>query len=755
VTTCGIIYKMQSVVRREVLKTPKRKKQKAIPGSEEKQGRQKQIPWSLISIILICLVGVIAYSNSFDCSFHFDDTPNIEENIAIRNLSNVKSWLGFIPSRPIGTLSFALNYHFHRLDVWGYHLVNLAIHIANAVLVWWLVMLTMSTPVMRSQPVNRRKMSMALFAALLFVSHPLATQSVTYIVQRLASLATLFYLLSLALYVKGRIWEGNRGTLVYVYYSGSILCAVLGMLTKEIVFTLPFAFVLYEFSFIKTDAWKIDLKDRGIQIPIIILVIFVALFFFNFSFGIFNPIPPLLAQGYDYPITAWEYFLTQFSVILTYIRLFVVPVNQNFDYDYPVSHSLLEGHTVFGLLSLAGIALLGILLFRRYRLISFGIIWFFLTLSVESSILPISQNVIFEHRTYLPSLGFFLVLTGIAFYFLWDRYRQVAWSIMVLLVLTNTVLTYERNKVWRSDYTLWGDCIKKSPNKPRPLVNYGKALIDAGNASEALTYYDKAIEINPHFYLAYYNRGKAKIDLEDYKGAVTDGEGALRINPYYPDGYHVLGVALAHQGKMAEAITHLKEAIKLKPGSADYHYNLGDFLAHQGKAGEAITHFQEAIKLKPGYVDAENKLGNTLEGEGRLDEAIGHYAEALRIDPNRVDSYNNMGLALTKQGRLDEAIPNFLKAIRINPGNAAAHYNLGTLLASQGKLDDAINQFRESIRISPGYAKAHNNLGNALLSQGKLDEAIASYREALRLKPDYAIAQKNLNNALAMHNKKQ
>ena len=343
--------------------------------------------------------------------------PTIEDNIAIRSLSNVKAWWGFIPSRPIGFLSFALNYHFHRLDVWGYHLVNLAIHIVNAVLVWWLVMLTMATPVMRDQPIARHKGAMALFTALLFVSHPLATQSVTYIVQRLASLATLFYLLSLALYVKGRLGEDNKDKRVFFFYAGSILCAVLGMLTKEIVFTLPFALVLYEFSFIKTDTWRIDLKDRGIQIPAIILGIFVVLFFLNFSFDIFKPIPPLLYQGYDYPITAWEYLLTQFSVILTYIRLFIVPVNQNLDYDYPISHSLFEWHTVFGMLSLAGILFLGIFLFRRYRLISFGIFWFFLTLSVESSIIPISQNVIFEHRTYLPSFGFFLVLTGAVFYF--------------------------------------------------------------------------------------------------------------------------------------------------------------------------------------------------------------------------------------------------------------------------------------------------------------------------------------------------
>jgi len=534
-----------------------------IAGGGKEERETRQFPWGFISVVLICLVGVIAYSNSFDCSFHFDDTLNIEENVAIRNLSNVKAWWGFVPSRPIGYLSFALNYHFHKLDVGGYHLVNLTIHIVNALLVLWLVMLTMATPVMRDQPISRYKGAMALFAALLFISHPLATQSVTYIVQRLASLATLFYLLSLALYVRGRLGEGNKDTGVFFSYTGSILCAVLGMLIKEIVFTLPFALVLYEFSFIKTDTWKVDLKDRGIYIPIIILGIFVALFFLNFSFEIFNPIPPLLYQGYDYPITAWQYLLTQFSVILTYIRLFIRPVNQNLDYDYPISYSLFEWHTLFGLLSLAGIFVVGLLLFRRYRLIAFGIFWFFLTLSVESSIIPISQNVIFEHRTYLPGLGFFLVLTGVVFYFLSDRYRRVGLASLVLIALFNTVFTYERNNVWTSDYTLWADCLKKSPNKPRPLNNYGKALVDAGRASEALAYYDKAIKVNPYFYVAYYNRGNAYSALGNYNLAIGDFDRAIEINPKYAAAYNNRGIAYSVLGNYNQAIEDFKIASKL------------------------------------------------------------------------------------------------------------------------------------------------------------------------------------------------
>jgi tetratricopeptide (TPR) repeat protein len=637
-------------------------------GKEERPTRQ--MPWNLISAILICLVGIIAYSNSFNCSFHFDDVPTIENNIAIRNLSNVKAWWGFYASRPIGYLSFALDYHFHRLDVWGYHLVNLAIHVVNAVLVWWLVLLTMATPVMRAQPISKHKGAMALFTALLFVSHPLATQSVTYIVQRLTSLATLFYLLSLAFYVKGRLGEGNKGAPDYFYYAGSILCAVLGMLTKEIVFTLPFAIILYEFSFIKTDTWKIDLKDRGIQIPIIVLGIFVVLFFLNFSFGIFNPIPPLLYQGYDYPITSWEYLLTQFSVILTYIRLFIVPINQNMDYDYPVSHSLFEWHTIFGLVSLVGVLVLGILLFRRYRLIAFGIFWFFLTLSVESSIIPISQNVIFEHRTYLPGLGFFLVLTGVVFYFLWNRYRQVGWAVLILMILTNTVFTYERNKVWANEYTFWADCLRKSPNKPRPLCNYGKALADAGHALEALTYFDKAIKVNPRYYAAYCNRGVAYNVLGNYKKAIADFDRAIEIDPTFAAAYYNRGVAYDVLGSYKQAIADFNRTIEIDPTFAETYNNRGGAYVNIGNYKQAIADFDKAIEIDPTYVEAYYNRGIAYNSLGNYNQAIEDYDSAIEINPKYAEAFYNRGIAYNSLGNHNQAIEDFRIASRL--GNKAS-----------------------------------------------------------------------------------
>ena len=175
-------------------------------------------------------------------------------------------------------LTFAINYNIHKLDVWGYHLVNLIIHLTNAFLVWWLTWLTLSTPVMKNTEISRHKTMVAFLTGLLFVTHPLATQSVTYIAQRFASLATLFYLLSLILFVQGKLWQGDKN-IPWFLFGGSIVCAVLGMLTKEIVFTLPFAIILYDYCFLKTAPWKLEIKDKSFIISFIMLVIFILLFF--------------------------------------------------------------------------------------------------------------------------------------------------------------------------------------------------------------------------------------------------------------------------------------------------------------------------------------------------------------------------------------------------------------------------------------------------------------------------------------------
>ena len=216
---------------------------------------------------------------------------------------------------------------------------------------------------------------------------------------------------------------------------------------------------------------------------------------------------------------------------------------------------------------------------------------------MESSIIPIAHDVIFGHRTYLPGFGFFLVLTGIVFYFLWDRYRRVSVGALVLLVLTNTVLTYERNKVWKSEYTLSADCMKKSPNKARPLNNYGQALAHVGHAFEELTYYDKAIEVNPHYYVAYSNRGDAYDSLGDYKQAIGNFDRAIEIKPTFAEAYSNRGVAYWRMGNYKQAIGDFDRAVEIKPRYAEAYYNRGAAYGNLGNHKQAIEDMKIASKL--------------------------------------------------------------------------------------------------------------------------------------------------------------
>ena len=570
--------------------------------------------YKFLFIAAVFVTGIIIYFNSFGCSFHFDDAHIFKANVT-NGSATIMDWLRIFPSRPVGMLTFALDYQVHKLDIWGYHFVNLMIHLINAFLVWWLTRLTLSTPVMRDETIAKYKTLIAFLVAMLFVSHPLATQSVTYIAQRFASLATLFYFLSLILFVEGRLRQIGRTAQVFIF-GGSLLCALLGMRTKEMVFTLPFAIFLYDYCFIRTTSWKIELRDKSLYVLLIMMGMFVILSIKNFSPSVFDSVPPF--QGYTYSISAKEYLLTQFNVITTYIRLFALPVNQNLDYDYPISYSLLEVKTLLCFSLLLGILATGIIFFKKYRLISFGIFWFFLTISVESSVIPISQNVIFEHRTYLPGFGFFLAVTGAFFYFFRERYLVIGVIIILMFAGSNAILTYQRNKVWENEYTLWTDCVKKSPNKARPHDNLGAALHYMGRDQEAISHYKIAVKLSPGYDNPYFNLGTALRDQGNMEEAVSNFRKALEINPRFVGAHNNWGLILEqYYKKHDEAIYHYQQEIKINPDSYYAHYNLGIALVRKGELKEAVVHLRKAVYLKPDSQQALSALRLAVENEQR------------------------------------------------------------------------------------------------------------------------------------------
>jgi len=375
---------------------------------------------TILALLSIIIVGTLTYSNTFDASWHFDDHTAIVENYGIRNLKATVLGGG---SRWIGFITFALNYHFGKLNVFGYHLVNICIHLISAMLVYLLVLLTFRTPSLKEKPLSHHAAFLSLAAGLIFVAHPIQTQAVTYIVQRFTSLATLFYLLSLVLFIKARLLnhEGKPffSPLHLSCYLSSLLAAFLAMKTKEITITLPAIILLYELCFFSPSIKALTKKFLYL-LPLLLTFFIIPLSRYGIGlFGISDGTFMGIAEVGDVigdatqetaAISRNDYLLTQFNVIVTYIRLLFLPINQNLDYDYPLAHSLFAFPTFLSFLFLVMLVIVGIWIFRKSRLISFGIFWFFITLSVESSIIPI-RDVIFEHRVYLPSVGFVICLT--------------------------------------------------------------------------------------------------------------------------------------------------------------------------------------------------------------------------------------------------------------------------------------------------------------------------------------------------------
>ena len=392
------------------------------PSSIDQQIGLKHIIPSLLSIIIL---GTIIYSNTFDASWHFDDNTAIVENYDIRDLKgtiNIRNILSGT-SRWIGFLTFAPNYHFGKLDVLGYHIVNISIHLISAILVYFLMLLSLKTPCLKDNKISNYAASLSLVSGLIFVAHPIQTQAVTYITQRFTSLATLFYLLSLVFFIKARL-QKERGKSFFSpshlgCYLVSLIAAFLAMRTKEITITLPAIILLYEICFFSPSPRTLSKKLLYLT-PLLLTFFIIPLLryrvtLFGVSGGVFMGIAEVGdvigdATQETTAISRTDYLLTQFNVIVTYIRLLLFPVNQNLDYDYPISRTLFEFPTFFSFLLLISIVIFGVWMFKRSRLISFGIFWFFITLSVESSIIPI-RDVIFEHRVYLPSVGFVIFLT--------------------------------------------------------------------------------------------------------------------------------------------------------------------------------------------------------------------------------------------------------------------------------------------------------------------------------------------------------
>ena len=548
----------------------------------------------MLHLAIILVLGTVIYSNSFDCTFHFDDIISIVNNDAIKDVSDINTIWKSNSRRFIAYLSLAINHHFGALNVWGYHFFNLMIHLTTSLLVYWLMFITLKTPNVKSLIPVKDHQWIALVVALIFVSHPLATQSVTYIIQRMASMVTLFYLFAIILYLKGRLNQGST-SLSIGYFITALIAAIFALFTKENAFTIPLVILLVEISLFKRDKIVVNFSKPRIILGCIVFLSFLLLLFSRVSSSFFQTIPP--SFGHTYTVTPWNYLLTQFSVIVKYIQLLCFPINLNFDYDYAISNSLMEPRTFLSLGFLLALVGVSIYLFKKQKLISFGIMWFFITISIESSFIPLA-DLIFEHRTYLPSVGFFMILTLGIYQLIWQKNKKIALGLIFLIIGTNSFATYQRNKVWKNEGTLWNDVIAKSPDKARPYLCRGNYYKNLKRNKEALSDFTKSISLNPAYIEPYNNKGTTLYNEGLLTEALSYLNYAIENSPDYTEAYINKGIVLATQKKYTTALENYNKAIEIEPNNADIYINRSLTYLNMGDKNKSCLDISTAIKLK-------------------------------------------------------------------------------------------------------------------------------------------------------------
>lgn len=547
----------------------------------------------LLRCLGLVLLGLLIYGQTFSFTFVFDDHLFIVTNPLIKNLSNFHLlWQGFPITRMVGMYSFALNYYFGQLSPRGYHIFNFIVHLLATGLVWALADLLFKIT-KGYENKDRLTKELPFIIAVIFLVHPCQTQAVTYITQRFESMATLFYLGTIYFYLRARLAKESVEKII-LFGLGGLSC-VLGVLTKEVIATVPVMIGACEWIlFPKKD-------NKKIFIAVVLVGGLLALLFTKMlhagASALFQTFP---SESHDGDVlTPAHYFLTQLRVFLTFLRLLILPVHQNLDYDYPASTGLFHPPlTLVGLGVILGFIFLIIKLRRSTPLIAFGLAWILVTFSIN---LAPRSNVIFEHKLYLISFGFILVL--VAALSRWVKDRKTLLKGLCCIIAILAFVTFERNKVWANELLLWEDIIKNSPNKSRVNANLGRVYGTLGRYDESIDYLTRAITLSPDN-ITYENRGTIYSEQGRNDLAMEDLNKSIAMAPNYFPTYVKRAWVYQKKHQYKEAFADLQHAVQLNMYFVDAYIARGMLWAELGRPMDALKDFQQALNIDPFNVEA-------------------------------------------------------------------------------------------------------------------------------------------------------
>ena len=612
------------------------------------------------ALALICVCGVIIYFATVHSPFIYDDAHAIEDNPYIKNLSKFQQMVGVqnIFNRSILLFTFSVNHAIGQLDVFGYHLINLMLHLCVGIMLYFLTMelLTIENPAL-TQTFQR----LPLAVSLIHIFNPINVESVTYLSSRSSVLVTLFYLSSFYLFIRFVNSKEKKKKWKNIHYPIVILFLFyLGLGTKEIIVTLPIIAVLYLWVHSSTKNFHKFLPELAvILIPLIIYLLY--------RYVQMGNLLVIKTDPYSYMIDRSLYILTQIKVVISYyfVKL-IFPINLNFEPDIRLVSGFLDWEWVVSLI--IGVCIAIGIFYQKSILLKCAFIWALITILPTSSIIPLKQ-IATEHRTYLPGLGINMGL-GILFLRGVSHRKLIPPTLFIFLVIYG-LLAMKRSLDYRSEINLWQDTVRKSPYKSMVHNNMGTAYLSKERLKEARKSFEVSSALSPSSTDPYINMGHIDARNKEWDKAKLKYDLALKLGADRSQVFFNSGLMRLKLNKPAEALPFLLEAIKIKNHRPLYHQELGNAFRMLKQYDSALKSYRKVLELEPNYVEAQNNIGVIFWNLKILDKAELEFKKAL-VMKDKTKIHNNLANLYIAKKQFSKAIPHLKTVLGRKPNDSRA-----------------------------------------------------------------------------------
>ncbi len=639
----------------------------------------------VFSALILIAFTFIAYIPAISGGFIWDDDAHVFANPHLFEEAGLwRIWFTRESQQyyPLVYSSFWLEWRLWGANPLGYHLVNVAIHSINAILLAFVLV--------------RLRVPGAWAAALIFALHPVNVESVAWVSERKNVLSGLFYLASFLSFLN---FEDGRGVRWYFF---AFLLFISALLSKTVTCSLPAAIMIAAWMRSRLD-WKYALR----------LIPFFAIGLLMGLVTVWWEVNQVGAKGGEWAITTFERTLLPARSLWFYAGKLLLPYKLTFIYP---RFELNAAELRQWLFPVALIAVFASLWFLRGRITRgpVGAAAFFAVTLFPAigffDVYPFRYSFVADHFQYLASIGLIALACGVAAAFLKERRAASVVTLSVTLILLG-ILSWKQGYIYKDEDTLWKAVLQNNPSAWIAHTNLGEAANEEGRLDEALEHYEKAVEVWPYSYELHHNLGSSYLKMGDFE----KGE------------------------------AHLRRALSIRPGLAATKVELALLLSETGRFKEAFDEGSMAVYMLPESAEIRNSFGMTLINMGRFEEAAGEFMKAVSLRAAFVEAVSNTGVALSGLGRDREALTYFKRAIEINPGYAEAYYNAGVTLEITGKTDEAMKYYMETLRRDTRHFKAHSSIGNLYFVAGNFAEAAESYRKALEINPGFPDAKRNLS----------